>query len=74
MLAPKTHCLLQVTKAYGMTIAAPQSDQIDIAVDLHSVDVYLFQSLKRCCIQKEIEMERWLAVPVTNNDVDVLEW
>jgi len=66
--------LLQVTKAYGMTIAAPQSDQIDIAAGLHSVDKYLFQNLKWCCIQYELGMARWLAVLVTNNDVDVLEW
>jgi hAT family C-terminal dimerisation region/Domain of unknown function (DUF4413) len=72
LTAHAKNALVRAVEAYGA--AAPPSDHTVVAAQWDPVNQELYQSLKRRRLEKGGEMERYLAAPTADTDVDVLEW
>src|SRR5262249_47909123 len=72
MITHAKSVLLRSAEAYGM--AVPQFDQVDIADSSEHESDWKFRGLKRRRLEKENEVERYLAEAVADSGVDVLEW
>jgi hypothetical protein len=64
--------LLQAVEEYEP--AASQPDQVGIATHLPCAEERSFKCLKRLCVQRNSEVERYLAAPMADPEVNVLEW
>jgi hypothetical protein len=72
MIAHAKAALTRAVAEYGA--AESQSDQADGATLCYSSDQESFQAIKRRCVEKGSEMERYLGTPTADMNEDVLEW
>jgi hypothetical protein len=70
--------LLQTIEAYGTpsvaAVTVPQSNQASSGADLSDLDEEWDQVIKRRRVEKEGELERYLAAPTVGTRADILGW
>jgi hypothetical protein len=71
-IAHAKNALLRAAREYGAT--ASQSDQANAVARSRYAEERIFRRVKRLRVDKEKEVEMYLATPTVDADVDVLEW